>query len=458
MRVLVIGGGGREHALVWAIRRSTMVRSREDVVCVPGNAGIARDAICLETPSGLSDPRALADLADARRADLTVVGPELPLMAGLADEMERRGRPVFGATRAASRLEWSKVFAKEFMRRHGIPTAPFEVVETPEQARDHLASRQVTFPVVIKADGLASGKGVVIARDRDAAEEAACGMLAGSLGEAGRRVLIEQHLQGIEASVFALSDGERVLPMESCQDYKRAYDGDQGPNTGGMGAICPSTEVDAALRDEILDRIIRPAVKGLREEGSPYKGVLYAGIMLVPRGGRAGATASSDDVTPMTLEFNARFGDPETQVLLPRVADDLVELFAEVAAGSLSPGRTSVASVPGASACVVLAARGYPGTPETGQVISGLDAAGFPEGTVVFHAGTRSVDGRVVTSGGRVLAVSALGSDLAEARGRAEAGASRISFEGMHRRRDIGCDALDRLARRRGILTNRGNA
>ena len=225
-----------------------------------------------------------------------------------------------------------------------------------------------------------------------------------------------------------------------------------------MGAICPSTEVDAGLRERILDRIIRPAVRGLREEGSPYRGVLYAGIMLVPAGASTGAIASPDAVTPMTLEFNARFGDPETQVLLPRVADDLVELFAEVAAGSLSPGRASVASVPGASACVVLTARGYPGPPELGHVIAGLDAPGFPEGAVVFHAGTRSVEGRLVTSGGRVLAVSALGSDLHEALERAESGASRISFEGMHRRRDIGRDALDRLTARRGILTNRGNA
>jgi phosphoribosylamine---glycine ligase len=458
MKIMVVGGGGREHALVKAIRRSPLVSSREDVVCVPGNAGIARDAVCVPPgPGGMSDAVGLAGLADSQRADLTVVGPELPLHAGLADEMQRRGRPVFGSTRAAARLEWSKVFAKEFMARHGIPTAPFRVVDTLEQAQGWLGSSEVSFPIVVKADGLAAGKGVVIAPDRSAAEAAVSAMLSGRFGEAGRRVVIERCLRGIEVSFFALSDGERVIPMQTCQDYKRAGDGDTGPNTGGMGAFSPSTEMNEALERRVMEQVILPAIRGMAAEGAPYRGVLYAGLMLV--------ADEAGDVIPMTLEFNARFGDPETQVLLPRLEEDLVALFAEAAAGRMASGRRRVAATSDWGACVVMAARGYPEPADVGQEIRGLEEAARLPRTQVLHAGTRGAgpghDGpasRVITSGGRVLAVSALGADLREAVRRAYDGVSRITFDGMHYRCDIGQDAVARLVARGQLAAERGRA
>ena len=455
MRILVVGGGGREHALVRAIRRSALVTRRQDLACVPGNAGIARDAECLPLgPGGMSDAGALADQADAWRADLTIVGPELPLHAGLADELARRGRPVFGATRAAARLEWSKVFAKEFMARHGIPTAAFRVVADPDEARAWLESREASWPIVVKADGLAAGKGVVIARDRNAAIEAASAMLAGRFGEAGRRVVLEQCLQGIEVSFFALSDGERVIALGTCQDYKRAGDGDTGPNTGGMGAFSPSTEVDGELTRRVMEQVILPAIRGMAAEGNAYRGVLYAGLMLVP--------TPAGGVDPMTLEFNARFGDPETQVLLPRLRSDVVTLFADAAAGRLSEDGARIAAASEWSACVVMAARGYPEAPELGDAIHGLEEAERLAGTEVLHAGTRMERGeaapRVVTAGGRVLAVSALGADLREAVRRAYDGVARISFEGMHHRRDIGRDAVSRLVARGQLVADRGRA
>ncbi|MGH9867821.1 MAG: phosphoribosylamine--glycine ligase [Candidatus Polarisedimenticolia bacterium] len=459
MKILVIGGGGREHALVWKIRQSPLVRKRDDVVCVPGNAGIAGEAVCMPPgPRGLDDAAALADLAGSLRADLTVVGPEAPLMAGLADEMRRRGLRVFGATRAAARLEWSKVFAKEFMTRHGIPTAPFVVVQDMEAARAHLASREAIFPVVIKADGLAAGKGVAIARDRREAEDAVQGMLSGEFGEAGRRVVIERFLEGTEASFFVLSDGERAWPLGSCQDYKRVGDGDEGPNTGGMGAISPSVDVDAGLEQEIMSRIVMPAIRGMASEGAPYRGVLYAGLMLVPGAGGA----PSDPPVPVTLEFNARFGDPETQVLLPRLQADLVPLLADAAEGRLDELPRDLFRRE-AAACVVMAAQGYPGRPRTGDEVRGVETLASLEGTQVFHAGTRveppeGKGARTVTSSGRVLAVSSLGEDLGAALRRAYDGVSRISFEGMHHRRDIGRDALARAAARERQMAGRGGS
>ncbi|HKY34181.1 MAG TPA: phosphoribosylamine--glycine ligase [Candidatus Polarisedimenticolia bacterium] len=446
MRILVIGGGGREHALVWAIRRSPLAARREDVLCIPGNAGIAGLAVCRPAPpGGLADAAALAAEARAHRADLTVIGPELPLTAGLADVLRRDGRPVFGASREAARLEWSKVFAKEFMARRAIPTARFKVFSDAAEAASWLGSAEASYPLVVKADGLAAGKGVVVAGRREEALRAAREMLLeGRFGDAGRRVVIEECLTGVEASFFALTDGERVLPLETCQDYKRALDGDAGPNTGGMGAISPSTEIDAAMRSSILEQVIFPAVTGMAEEGRPYRGVLYAGLMLVDRPGGP---------VPMTLEFNARFGDPEAQVLLPRMACDVVPLLLAAAEGKLPPDAAAPA-VREPSACVVAASRGYPESPEIGRAIGGLPEAGEVPGTVVFHAGTAAAPDdpsggrRVVTAGGRVLAVSSVGPSLREAVARAYQGMEHIRFEGMHYRSDIGRDAVSRLEAR----------
>ncbi|HEY3175458.1 MAG TPA: phosphoribosylamine--glycine ligase [Candidatus Polarisedimenticolia bacterium] len=444
MRILVIGGGGREHALVWKIGGSPLLRSRADLMCVPGNAGIEDHASCLPAPArGLTDVAALADLAVKERIDLTVVGPEAPLMSGLVDELTRRGLAVFGASRAAARLEGSKVFAKEFMQRHGIPTAPFEVFSSCRDTLDWLGSTERSFPIVVKADGLAAGKGVVVAPDRASAQEAARAILEEKrFGAAGERIVIEECLTGAEISFFALTDGESATPLASCQDHKRLGDGDTGPNTGGMGALSPSTDLDPDMERRIMERVIQPAIAGMAEEGSPYRGVLYAGLMLTERG-------------PMVLEYNARFGDPEAQVLMPRLESDLVPLLvaASDAGGRMRDIAGRIRWRPEWAACVVLASAGYPGSPETGRMIRGLEMAAKVPQTEVFHAGTRrerdgSLRDRIVTAGGRVLAVTSLGRDLGEALNRAYAGVECLSFEGMQFRRDIGGAALSRLAAR----------
>ncbi len=448
MRVLLIGQGGREHALAWKFRQSPLVRGARDLICVPGNAGIAREATCLPAPEGgLANVAGLADLAREHRVDLTVVGPELPLTLGIVDEFVRRALRIFGATRAAARIDGSKVFAKEFMARHRIPTAAFQVFTTAREAIAWLGSEERSFPIVVKADGLAAGKGVVVAPDQEDARRAVTMMMEQKrFGVAGDRIVIEEFLEGVEASFFALTDGERVVPMATCQDYKRAGDGDQGPNTGGMGAYSPSIEIDAALEREIMDRVMIPAVRGLAEEGTPYRGVLYAGLML-----RRGGDGS---ILPSVLEFNARFGDPEAQVLMPRIAGDLVPPLMAAAGGALDAGSDTIRWRREWSACVVIASRGYPDSSGTGQVIRGLDAAAACPEVTVFHSGTRAgrdAGGRdtVETAGGRVLAVSAIGKDLKEAVDRAYAGVARISFDGMMHRRDIGTAAIARLADRR---------
>ena len=444
MRVLVIGGGGREHALVWKIARSPLVGSGE-LLCVPGNPGIAADAVCLPVPpGGLSDVRALAAIARERAVDLVVVGPELPLTLGLADTLEQNGIAVFGPTRAAARLEGSKVFSKEFMTRHRIPTAEYEVFSSSKPAIDFLASSERRFPIVVKADGLAAGKGVVVASSREEARSAVRAMMDERIhGAAGERLVIEECLTGTEVSFFAVSDGDRVAALGSCQDYKRALDGDAGPNTGGMGAYSPSVEIDAALEATIMERVMVPTVRGMASEGSPFRGVLYAGLMLPADG--------AHPPVPRVLEYNVRFGDPEAQVLLRRVAGDIVPLLAAAAAGRMEGSAGAVSFRPEWAACVVAASRGYPESSESGIPIDGLDAAGRIEGTVVFHAGTRSLERGspvVVTAGGRVLAVSSIGPDLGTALDRAYRGIDSIRFDGMHHRRDIGRTALERLARR----------
>jgi phosphoribosylamine--glycine ligase len=431
MNVLVVGGGAREHALAWGIRRGAPGRT---VLCVPGNAGIASVAECIAGDP--TDVAALADLARSRRVDLTVVGPEAALAAGLADEFARRGLEVFGATRAAAEIETSKIFSKEFMRRHGIPTAPFDVADSADAAARILA-RRGDAPVVVKADGLAAGKGVVVASSRREAEEAVAAMLVERrFGKAGDRILLEDRLSGPEVSYFALCDGERARPLTTCRDYKRLQDGDRGPNTGGMGGTSPSILADAALERTILERVVQPTVRGLAAEGRPYRGVLYVGLMLTPQG-------------PQVLEYNARFGDPEAELIMIRLASDPVEVIEATLRSRLD--EAPLRWHPGGAVCVVLAAAGYPGTPRTGDAITGLDRSADTGGSgevAVFHAATRARDGAIETSGGRVLTVTARGGDLREARRRAYGTVDRIRFAGMQHRRDIAATAsADPVAR-----------
>jgi phosphoribosylamine--glycine ligase len=454
LRILVIGSGGREHALVWKIAQSPLVGSG-DLLCVPGNPGISASALCLPAPAaGTSDVQALATLARENAVDLVVVGPELPLTLGLADSLERQGIAVFGPSRDAARLEGSKVFAKEFMTRHGIPTAEYEVFSSSSAAVRYLASPERSFPIVVKADGLAAGKGVVVASSREEAATAVRAMIDERLhGPAGNRLVIEECLPGIEASFFAVTDGEQVVPLGSCQDFKRALDGDAGPNTGGMGACSPSVDAGPDLEATVLETVMRPAVRGLAREGCPYRGVLYAGLMLPPEGpARA---------IPRVLEFNVRFGDPEALVLLRRIDGDIVPLLLAAAGGRMAGPGGSVGFRPDWAACVVAATRGYPESSESGVPIEGIEAAATIEETVVFQAGTRPRrDGTagVETAGGRVLAVSSTGPDLRTAIDRAYRGIDAIRFDGMHHRRDIGKAALERLARRTAAARRQGGA
>jgi len=434
MKVLIVGGGAREHALAWKIGQGTGVT---EVLCAPGNAGIALDATCVAGDP--ASPSLMADLAAARGIGLTVVGPEAALAAGIADEFARRGLPLFGATRAAVEIESSKVFAKEFMRRHGIPSAAYDIAASAAEARAILA-RRGDGPVVLKADGLAAGKGVFVASDRREAEGAVEAMFVERrFGSASDRVVIEDCLEGPEVSFFALCDGERALPLTTCQDYKRLLDGDRGPNTGGMGGYSPSVLVDAAMERLIMERVVEPTVRGLLREGRPYRGILYSGLMLT-RGG------------PRVLEYNARFGDPEAELIAMRLRSDLVPALQATIAGRLD--EVGVAWHPGGAVCVVLAAPGYPGTPVTGTPIAGLEAAAGMTGVKVFHAATRLRDAAMVTAGGRVLTVTARGDDFAAATRRCYAAVEAIRFAGSQHRLDIARIALDREAAgwRAGVL------
>lgn len=422
MRILVVGGGGREHALVWKLRESPRV---ETVVCAPGNAGIAELATCV--PVAADDLGALVRLACDRGLDTVVVGPELPLTLGLADRMAQAGMRVFGPSRAAARLEGSKVFAKELLRRFRIPTASFRVFDDADAAERHV--RGLDPPFVVKADGLAGGKGVFVCRTQAEGCEAVTALMrARRFGEAGARVVVEEFLDGEELSFMALSDGRTVVPLAPAQDHKRAEDGDRGPNTGGMGAYSPAPLCTPALEQRVMHEVIVPVVEGLAAEGIPYCGVLYAGLMV-----RDGA--------PKVLEFNVRFGDPECQVLMMRLRSDLAELVERTCDGALEGAR--VAWDPRAAVCVVLAAAGYPGRVRTGDEIAGLERLkDWPDGTV-FHGGTRRLpDGRLVTDGGRVLGVTALGDGIAAAVEAAYRAVEVVSWPGMHYRRDIAHRAL----------------
>src|SRR5438445_4077046 len=421
MKVLLIGSGGREHALVWKLRQSPRVSK---VYCAPGNGGIADEAECL--PADIKNLESLLAVAHQVQPDLTIVGPELPLMMGVVDEFTRRGWRTFGPTKAAARLETSKSFAKEFLQRHHVPTAHYAICNSMDDVIDALP--RFSPPVVVKADGLAAGKGVVIAKSKEEAASVATEMLSGRmLGEAGSRVVLEECLEGDELSFLVFSDGERVAPLVAAQDHKRVGDGDTGPNTGGMGAYSTANIIDDKMRDWLVNHIARPVVVGMKAEGSEFKGVLYCGLMMTARG-------------PMVLEFNCRFGDPETQPILMRLESDLVEAIEASIEGRVSEGDFKWSR--DASVCVVMSSGGYPGTFEAGKKITGLDAAGAVEGVKVFHAGTTERDGAFYTTGGRVLGVTARAADLPAAVKRAYQAVSSLGFEGAHYRKDIAARAL----------------
>jgi len=421
MRVLVIGGGAREHALV--------ARLLEDpdppvIVCAPGNPGIA--ALARTVPVNLSSPDDIARVAHAERIDFTIVGPELPLSAGVADRFASDNQLLFGPTRAAAELESSKAFAKAFMTRHHVPTARFRTCDSVEDAMAAIG-QEFGFPVVLKADGLAAGKGVVIAANRDEAAAAiTAAMTDERFGAAGRRLVIEEHLTGPEVSFFVVSDGTRAMPIGTAQDHKRIFDNDQGPNTGGMGAFAPSPLMDERLHRRVMAEIVEPVIAGMASEGHPYRGVLYVGLMLTAAG-------------PKVIEFNVRFGDPEAQVILPLIDEPLLPLLIAAARGDLqqTPSRLSTRKL----VSVVIASRGYPESSESGQPIRGIDEAEVA-GVRVLHAGTAIRDDQLVTAGGRVLTVVAGGADFSEAITRAYAGVDKIHFDGMQYRRDIGQKAL----------------
>ena len=421
MKVLVIGSGGREHALVWKLRQSPRVTQ---VVCAPGNGGIASEAECL--PVDLKSLDSIVAVANRVNPELTVVGPELPLTIGVVDEFNRRGWKIFGPTKAAAQLESSKSFAKEFLQRHHIPTAHYAICDSMDEIHDALP--HFSMPVVVKADGLAAGKGVVIAKNKDEALTAASEMLSGKMvGDAGARVILEECLKGEELSFLLISDGERVAALVGAQDHKRVADGDSGPNTGGMGAYSTPAIVDDQMSNWLVQHIAKPVVAGMKAEGAEYKGLLYCGLMMTAKG-------------PMVLEFNCRFGDPETQPILMRLESDLVEALEASIEGRVSDGEFRWSS--DASVCVVMSSGGYPGTFEVGKKITGLEDAARVDGVKVFHAGTTKHDDAYFTAGGRVLGVTARGADLRTAVTRAYGAVSKIQFEGAHYRKDIAARAL----------------
>ncbi len=409
MNVSIVGSGGREHALAWKLKQSPLVTS---IYATPGNPGIEQVADC-----GL----------DLRNADLTVIGPEVPLVEGLADQIRAQGGRVIGPSKAASQLEGSKIFSKELMIEAGIPTARYEAFEDVAPAKKALS--KFSYPVVLKADGLAAGKGVVIAKSPEEAESTLEAMFAGELvGDAGKKVVIEDFCPGEEVSFIAISDGETILPLAATQDHKAIFDGDQGPNTGGMGTYCDDRILDAAAREDIMNRVMRPAIQTMAKRGTPFTGFLFAGLMM-----------TNDGV--QVLEFNVRLGDPETQSLMHRLESDLGEVL--LATGERRLHEINLKWSPDPSVCVVMCAHNYPGTPRKGDVIRGIDAA-EATGAVVFHAGTARAQGQIVTSGGRVLGVVAKGSDLQTAIRNSYTATDQISFDGMHFRRDIGKKGLKR--------------
>ncbi len=430
MNILVLGSGGREHALVWKLRESQLT---DDIFCAPGNAGIAQVAECF--PVDLSNPAAMLQLAVELKADLTVVGPEAPLVAGVVDEFQNAGRRIVGPTKAAAQLEGSKIFAKEFMHRNGIPTARFAVVDDYGTGLKFL--KEFGLPVVIKADGLAAGKGVVVARTQEEAVKALDSfMVQKSLGGAGDQVVMEECLAGEEVSFIVLAGHRGWLPLVATQDHKAVFDNDLGPNTGGMGAYSDDSILPDPLREEIKCRVIEPTLAGMTAEGMPFQGFLYCGLMLTAEG-------------PKVLEYNVRMGDPETQPIMMRLRSDLCEMLAASLDGQLA--AVGARWSPNPAVCVVLASKGYPAKSETGKEIRGIEAAESLGGVKIFHAGTVFRDRRLLTAGGRVLGVTATGEDLPRTVEKAYAAVSKVHFEGMHYRRDIGAKGLRRIATTREV-------
>jgi len=429
MNVLVIGSGGREHTLVWKLKQSRKV---EKVFCAPGNGGIAALARCVNIKT--DNTKSLIEFAQRNKIDLTVVGPEQPLAAGIVDEFHRRKLRIFGPDRKAARLESSKVFAKEFMKQYHIPTAPFCVFQTSAEAIGFCKSAE--YPLVLKADGLAAGKGVVIAKNlKEATAAIEMMMTKKAFGKAGERIIVESFLQGQEVSIMAITDGKTILPLMPSQDHKQAFDGDRGPNTGGMGAYCPVDFVTADILEDVQQHILEPTIAGLKSEEIGFVGVLYAGLILT-------------DFGPRVLEFNCRFGDPETQVVLPMLKNDLVDVLSAAADKKLA-GAGKLEWRKGAAACVIMASRGYPANYKTGFPITGLDHI-KDNNCQVFHAGTRRDNGKLLTAGGRVLAVVGLNNDLRGALDRAYSAIRKIRFEGAFFRKDIGFRVLQQKAEAQG--------
>lgn len=421
MKILVIGGGGREHTLTWKLSSSPLV---DKIYAAPGNAGIAEMAECVRI--NVDDLTSLADFAQKNSIDLTVVGPELPLTLGIVDEFERRNLKILGPKKEAAAIEGSKVFAKEFMKKHHIPTASFKIFDNPDEACNFIKSS--VMPLVIKADGLAAGKGVVIVEDEASAISTIQNIMVDKVfGEAGSRVVVEDFLEGVEMTVLAFTDGETIYSMPTSQDHKRIFDGDQGPNTGGMGAYAPTTIADERLMKRVYDEILEPTIAGLQNEGKTFKGILYAGLMLT-------------EIGPKVMEFNCRFGDPETQVILPLLKTDLAEIFFSIVDGELS--LQDVEWNDNYAVCVVLASAGYPGQYEKEKEIFGLNKFKGVQDVVVFHAGTKREGGRIFADGGRVLGVTATDRSMEKAIQKSYGAIEKIRFEGMQFRRDIGQKAL----------------
>jgi len=421
MKVLVIGSGGREHTLIWKINQSPKV---SQIYCAPGNAGISQLAQCININA--DNIAELVNFANKEKIDLTVVGPELPLSKGIVNEFNRWGLKIFGPSQEAAEIESSKVFSKYLMKKYNIPTANYEVFQNSEEALDYI--KQQTFPLVIKADGLAAGKGVFIVKNLDQAGDALDILMEEKkFGEAGRQIVVEEFLEGEEVSILAFCDGEAVVPMISSQDHKKIFDNDQGPNTGGMGAYSPVPFYTTEIKEKVCREILKPTVKGLRNEGKEYKGVLYAGLILTKEG-------------PKVLEFNARFGDPETQVVLPGLKTDLLDILNAVIEGTLH--KINIEWEDNAAVCVVVASGGYPGKYQKDKIISGLERLKKMEDVIAFHAGTKFQDGKIVTSGGRILGITAWGDTISKAKEKAYEGIEKIYFKDMYYRKDIAAKAI----------------
>jgi phosphoribosylamine--glycine ligase len=422
MNILLLGSGGREHALAWKIAASPLLTK---LWCAPGNAGIAREAECV--PLDITDQAAVIDFCRANAVEFVVVGPDAPIAAGIVDDLAAAGFKAFGPTKAAGRLESSKKFTKALCKAHNIPTAAYEHFTDPEAAKAYI--RATGAPIVVKADGLAAGKGVVVATTPDEALAAVDMMFGGGLGEAGAEVVVEEFMEGEEASFFALCDGEHALPLATAQDHKRAFDGDNGPNTGGMGAVSPAPVMTEAVSARVMDEMIMPTLRALKAMGTPYRGVLYAGVMLTAQG-------------PKLVEYNARFGDPECQVLMLRMMSDVLPALIACADGQLK--NFSLRWFDDAALTVIMATKGYPGAYGKGSLIEGLEEAARLEGVEIFHAGTIAKDGKILANGGRVLNICAIGKTVAEAQRRAYAAVDRIRWPEGFCRRDIGWQAVKR--------------